>query len=214
MTIGDDVAAERALLADSLDAVGPAASTGCGTWSSFDLAAHVVAGEAAAGVPAFCIRALGARGVQFHPRAQAVDQVIGRTRRLGYRALLRRLRQPGPRLLLTNPVVASTLFEMWMHHDDLARENSLPHATPQHLSRAIPALIRYHGRRLPVARLDIAATDGEHWAFGHADDPLAVIAGPTADLIRWLSGRPPLTALDITAVPAVAEQLHTFTGSI
>jgi uncharacterized protein (TIGR03083 family) len=214
MTIGDDVAAERALLADSLEAVGPAASTGCGQWTAFDLAAHVVAGESAAGVPAFCIRALGARGVQFHPRPQAVDQFIGRAQRLGYPALLRRLRQPGPRLLLTNPVVASTLFEVWMHHDDLTRENNLPHGTPKHLGRAIPALIRYHARRLPAARLDIWAADGEHRAFGNADDPLAVIVGPTADLIRWLSGRPPLAALDIAADIAVAEQLQVFTGSI
>jgi hypothetical protein len=45
VTVRDDVEAERAMLADSLEAVGPQARTACGDWTAFDLAAHVVAGE-------------------------------------------------------------------------------------------------------------------------------------------------------------------------
>jgi uncharacterized protein (TIGR03083 family) len=204
MTVRDDVDAERALLADSLEMVGPAAPTGCGKWTAFDLGAHVAAGEWAAGGPAFCIRALGARGVQLHPKPQAVDHFIERARRQGYPAVIRRLRRRGPRLLLTSPVVASTLFEVWMHHDDLTRANSLPHETPDHLGQAIPTLIRYHIHRLPAALLIIHATDGYHWTFGRAASPPAVITGSTADLIRWLGGRHPLAALDIDADPAIA----------
>jgi uncharacterized protein (TIGR03083 family) len=210
----DDVTAERALLADSLEAVGPQAPTGCGDWSAFDLGAHVVAGEWAAGVPAFFIRVLGARGVQFHPRPQVVAQFIARGRRRGFPAVIGQLRRLGPRLLLTDPVAASTLFEVWMHHDDLARVNNLPHGTPTHLGRAIPALVGYHRRRLPAARLTIRATDGQHWVVSDTADPPAVVAAPTADLIRWLGGRPPRAALDIAADPAIAARLHTFLGSI
>jgi len=210
----DDVTAERALLADSLETVGPKAPTSCGDWSAFDLGAHVVAGEWAAGVPAFCIRALGARGVQFHPRPRAVEQFIERTRRRGFPAVIEHLRRPSPRLLLTGPVAASTLFELWMHHDDLTRANNLPHGTPTHLGRAIPALVRYHRHRLPAARLTIRATDGQHWIVGDTAHPPAVVAAPTADLIRWLGGRPPRAALDIVADPAIAPRLHTFHGSI
>lgn len=65
MTVRDDIEAERAKLADSLEAVGPQARTGCGDWTAFDLRAHVVAGEWAAGVPAFCIRTLAARASNF-----------------------------------------------------------------------------------------------------------------------------------------------------
>ena len=214
VTLRDDVTAERALLADSLEAVGPQAPTGCGLWSAFDLGAHVVAGEWAAGVPAFFIRALGARGVQFHPRPRAVDQFIERTRRRGFPAVIGHLRRPGPRLLLTGPVVAPTLFEVWMHHDDLARANNLPHGTPTHLGKAIPALVGYHRHRLPAVRLTIRATDGKHWILGDNADPPASIVAPTADLIRWLAGRPPRVALDIAADPVIADRLHTFVGSI
>lgn len=221
VTLRDDVIAERALLADSLEAVGPQVPSGCGDWSAFDLGAHVVAGEWAGGVPAFCIRALGARGVQFHPRPQAVDKFIERTRRRGFPVVIEHLRRPGPRLLLTGPrllltgpVVASTLFEVWMHHDDLARANDLPHSTPTHLSQAIPALVRYHQHHLPAARLTIHATDGQYWIFGDTADPPASIVAPTADLIRWLAGRPTQTALNIAADPVIAAQLHTFLGSI
>lgn len=214
VVLRDDVTAERALLADSLEAVGPQAPTGCGQWTAFDLGAHVVAGEWAGGAPAFCIRALGARGVQFHPRPQAVDQFIARTRRRGFPAVIEHLRRPGPRLLLTAPVVASTLFEVWMHHDDLARANNLPHGTPTHLGQAIPALLRYHRHRLPAARLTMHPTDGQHWIFGDTADPPASIVAPTADLIRWLAGRPPRAALDIAADPAITDRLHTFLGSI
>lgn len=214
MTMRGDVEAERALLADSLEAVGPEARTGCGQWTAFDLGAHVVAGEWAAGVPAFCIRALGARGVQFHPTPHAVDRFIERGRRLGFPAVIGRLRRRCPPLLLTSPVVASTLFEVWMHHDDLTRAHGLPHDAPDHLGRAIPALIRYHLDRLPAAQLTIRATDGDDWIFRHTAGPQAVVAGSTADLIRWLGGRPPLIALDIDASPAMAEWLHTFVGTI
>ncbi|AOS94726.1 MULTISPECIES: maleylpyruvate isomerase family mycothiol-dependent enzyme [Mycobacterium avium complex (MAC)] len=214
VTLRDDVIAERALLADSLEAVGPQAPTGCGQWTAFDLGAHVVAGEWAAGVPASCIRALGARGVQFHPRPQAVDKFIERTRRHGFPAVIEHLRRPGPRLLLTGPVVASTLFEVWMHHDDLARANDLLHGTPTHLGQALPALVGYHRLGLPAARLTIHATDGQHWVLGDTADPPAFIGAPTADLIRWLAGRPTQTALNIAADPAIAQQLHTFLGSI
>jgi uncharacterized protein (TIGR03085 family) len=214
MAVRDDAQDERALLADSLETVGPAAPTGCGKWTAFDLGAHVVAGEWAAGLPAFCVRALGARGVEFHPKPQAVDQFIDRSRRHGFPAVIRRLRRRCPRLLLTKPVVASTLFEVWMHHDDLTRANDLAHATPAHLGEAIPALIRYHARRMPAAQLIIRATDGRDWTFGHAANPPAKIAGHTADLVRWLGGRQPLTALDIHADPTITEQLRDFVGTI
>jgi Mycothiol maleylpyruvate isomerase N-terminal domain len=53
VTVRDDVEAERAMLADSLEAAAAQAPTACGDWTAFDLAAHVVSAERAAGVPAF-----------------------------------------------------------------------------------------------------------------------------------------------------------------
>ncbi|WP_408633177.1 maleylpyruvate isomerase N-terminal domain-containing protein [Mycobacterium hippophais] len=81
ITIGDDVDAERAMLADSLESVAPDAETACGAWTAFDLAAHVVAADRVAGALAFGVRALAARGVHLHPKPQFVEGIIRRERR-------------------------------------------------------------------------------------------------------------------------------------
>jgi uncharacterized protein (TIGR03083 family) len=215
VTVRDDVEAERSMLADALEALGPDAPAGCGDWTTFDVAAHVVAAERAAGTLAFCIRVLAARGVQFHPKAQVVASTIRRERRVGYPAVIARLRQRSPRLLLVPAVAASTLFELWMHHDDLATTNGRAHGAPDHLAEAIPLLMRYQAKHLPAAgRLIVRTTDGYEWAFGPNRGPSAVLAGCAADLIRWLAGRGPISALDVEAEPAVTDQLHAFVGNI
>lgn len=216
MTVGEDVEVERAALADSLEAVGPEASAGCGSWTAFDLAAHVVAADRAAGTLAFCIRVLAARGLQFRPNPSIVAAAISRERRDGYPALITRLRRRPPRLLLVQAVAAASLFEIWMHHDDLVTRNGLAHDTPTHLAQAIPFLIRYHAKRLPSSgRLSVRTTDGHHWEFGpQCDIQYAEIAGTAANLIRWLAGRGPISALTVQAEAGTVDQLQTFVGNI
>lgn len=215
MTVAQDAEAERAMLADTLEAVGPNAPAGCSDWTAFDLAAHIVAADRAAGTLAFCIRALAARGVQFNPKPQLIAAAIDHERREGYPALLARLRQRSPRLLLAPAVAASTLFELWMHHDDLTTSNGVTHDAPDHLALAIPPLGRYQAKHLPSTRLIMRTTLGHEWTFGPDGGPSsAILSGPADDLIRWLSGRGPLTALDVEATPAVLEQLRTFVGTI
>jgi uncharacterized protein (TIGR03083 family) len=179
-----------------------------------DLAAHVVAAERAAGALAFCVRVLAARGVQFQPRPQVVRWAIRRESRDGYSEVIRRLRQRSPRLLLAPAVAASTLFEVWMHHDDLTTANDLAHGTPDHLAEAIPWLLRYQASGLPTARLIVRTTDDHEFAFGPNDGPGAVLTGATADLVRWLAGRRPLTSPNIEAQPVVADELRAFAGRI
>lgn len=217
VTVAEDVEAERAMLADTLEAVGPSASAGCGIWTAFDLAAHIVAADRAAGTLAFCIRVLAARGVQFRPKPQVIAAAINRERRDGYPALLTRLRQRSPRLLLAPAVAASTLFEVWMHHDDLATANGLAHGAPEHLALSIPPLVRYQAKHLPSTRLIIRTPHGHEWTFGPdigGGLSSAALLGPADDVIRWLSGRGPLRALDVEATPAVVEQLQAFIGTI
>ena len=216
MTVAEDVEAERAVLADTLEVVGPRAPAGCGHWTAFDVAAHIVAADRTAGAVAFCIRALAARGVQFNPKPQVIAAAINRERRQGYPALLARLRQRPPHLVLAPAVAASTLFETWMHHDDLTTSNGLAHGAPKHLALAIPPLVRYHAKRLPRTRLTLRTTQGHEWTFGPDDGGhnAVVLSGPAAGLIRWLSGRGPLTALDVEATPDVVQQLQAFVGTI
>lgn len=214
MTVRHDVEAERCALADSLEAVGPQAATACGDWTAFDLAAHVVAAERAAGVLAFCVRALAARGVQLSPRAEVADWVIRRQRRIGYPALIARLRKPSPRLLLAPKMATFSLFEVWMHHDDLATANGRTHAIPEHLAEALPWLARYQTHRLPTVRLVLRTTDNREWTFGPDTGPVVIVGAPAADLVRWLAGRHPQSTVNIQADTALAAQIHAFAGRI
>lgn len=214
MTGRDNVESERSALADSLEALGPQAATACGDWTAFDLAAHVVAAERAAGVPAFCIRTLAVRGVQFPSSTEVAAWVIRRQRRIGYHALIARLRGPSPRLLLAPKMATFSLFEVWTHHDDLATANGRTHAVPEHLAEAIPWLMRYQTHRLPTARLVLRTTDNREWTFGPDTGPVAIVSAPAADLVRWLAGRNPQTTLNIQADTALAVQIHAFAGRI
>ena len=216
MTVAEDVEAERATLADTLHAVGPSASAGCGTWTAFDLAAHIVGADRAVGTITFCIRVVAARGVRFRPKAQLVSYAINRERRGGYPALLARIRRRSPPLLLTSAVAALTLFEVWTHHDDLAAANGLDHGAPERLALAIPPLMRYHAALLPSARFVVRTTNGHQWTFDPDGGDLGTVelSGFTADLVRWLAGRAPLSVLDVKGAPAVVDQLHAFAGTI
>jgi uncharacterized protein (TIGR03083 family) len=215
MTLVDDIGAERAALADSLEAVGPQAHTACGDWTSFDLAAHVVASDRGAGVLAYGIRTLAARGVSLPPHPRLVDLAIARQRRDGYGALVSQIRRPCPRLLRSTAVAASTLFELWMHHDDLTSANDLVHGAPAHLALAIPSLVRYQAKRLPAARLIVRTTDDYEWRLGPDNAPPVVLSGSTEDVVRWLAGRRPAEAPRIEANDVViADLVRAFVGRI
>jgi uncharacterized protein (TIGR03083 family) len=153
-------------------------------------------------------------GVQFHPKPQLVNTAIGREQQHGYSAVIGRLRRRCPRLLLAPAVAASTLFEVWMHHDDLTTANGLAHGTPDHLAEAIPPLMRYQAKRLPKAQLIVRTPDNHEWRFGSHDAPTAVISGPATELVRWLAGRRSPVSLHIDADDVIADQLRTFVGRI
>lgn len=214
MTVDRDIEAERGAMAESLETVGPQARTACGGWTAFDLAAHVVSAERAIGVPVFVVRTLAARGVRFAGRPEVADTVIRLQRRDGFEALIGRLRKPPPRLLRRPSVAALTLFEVWMHHDDLTGANGLAHAVPEHLADAIPWLVRYQAKRLPTAQLTVCTKDGDRWVLGSDAGPHLGLAGPTADLVRSLAGRRPLIPPNIEGDAPVAQQLGEFVGRI
>jgi hypothetical protein len=109
--------------------VGPLARTACGDWTAFDLAAHLVSAERLS-VLTFVLRSLAVRGVSGSTasraaysavaRPEAVEMVMRCERRHGFETLIDRLHRPSPRLLPRPQVAPVTLFEFWMHHDDLA----------------------------------------------------------------------------------------------
>jgi uncharacterized protein (TIGR03083 family) len=169
------------------------------------------------GLVTFVGRSLAARGVRI-TRPQASDMLIRRERRHGFKLLVDRLRHRSPRLLLRPSVATVTLFEFWMHHDDLAGPTGLAHDVPPHLyeDEVIPILVRYQAARLPVdVCLTVGACDGDHeWAFGPGAGPQVGVRGPAGDLVRWLAGRAPLTDLAMTGPASQVQAVRTFVGRI
>lgn len=215
MTVVADIESERAALTKSLTAVGPSAPTACGSWTALDLAAHLVSEERSGGVVVFLGRTMAIRGITVSD-PKGIERLIRRERRHGYGALVDRLRQPPPRLLVRPSIAAVTLFELWMHHDDLARPNGLDHDVPTHLHEVMPTLLRYQARRLPAdVRLTVATgAAGQQWTLG-PDAGAAVLAhGSAGDLVRWLAGRVPLTRLALDGQTDAVRAVRAFPGHV
>jgi uncharacterized protein (TIGR03083 family) len=212
----DDIAAERAAVVDSLSALGPSARTACGAWTALDLAAHLVSEERLGGVLTFLGRSLAARGLSPAASPNAVESFIRRERGHGFEALIDRLRRPTPALLLRPQMAPVTLFEYWTHHDDLARPNGLTHDVPGTLAEVIPSLLRYQAKQMPSdVRVTLCAGDcNQSWSTGPRSAPEVTLDGTSADLVRWLAGRCPLTELQTTGPDAQIRALRAFTGRV
>lgn len=152
--------------------VGPSAPAGVGDWTVADLAAHLLSETALGGFVVFVGRSLVARGVRLNDLAGgATERTIALYRRRGFDHALTRLEARPPRLLLRPSVAPVTLFEVWLHLDDVRRANRLdPPAEPDSLGAAVEFALRYQRRALAGAPVDRSVSNG--------------------DLLRWLGGRP------------------------
>lgn len=216
MTIAADVKAERAAVTQSLIELGPAAPTACGDWTALDLAAHLVGEERYGGVTTFIARSLVTRGVSVAGTPKMVDTALRRERRHGFAAVIDRLRRPMPRLLL-HPVVAPlALFEYWTHHEDLIGFGTRAHAVPATLVAAIPLVLRYQLKKLPVGvRVTVGTSDGDHrWSVGPKSGPEVIVGGSPPDLVRWLSGRRAAGEITMAGPGPMVEELRVFGGRV
>lgn len=216
MTIAAEIEAERAALTVSMSAAGATAAAGCGTWTTRDLAAHLVAEERFGGLSTFLARALVVRGVAVPAPPRLVDFAIRRERRYAFVDLIARLRRPIPTLLLRQRVAAVTLFEYWTHHDDLLATGAVAHPAPPTLAEAIPPLLRYQLTRLPAGvRVSVCAEDGDlNACVGPTQGPAVLVRGPCADLVRWLEGRCPRTEVTMTGPEPQLRALRAFEGHV
>lgn len=170
--IAADAVVEQCRMAETLAAVGPEAATGIDAWTAADLAAHMRSQLALRGFAVFPGRWLVARGLRLNDVAHgANDRMIATYRRRGFSANVARLRDGIPRLLLRPEVAAVTLFETWLHHDDLCRANGIPHDDRRgSLDAAVDFAARYQRTRLGGAAVERSE--------------------PSVELLRWLGGRP------------------------
>jgi hypothetical protein len=100
---------------------------------------------------------------------------------------------------LLRPSVAPVgLFEVWMHHEDVAAPNQLAHNEQPSLVDSLTWLVRYQSRSMSTTAIRLVATSGREWILGHGAADNAVVQGSVGDLVRWCAGRPVRAALDIS----------------
>lgn len=186
-----DIAKERAALVSTLEQVGPNAPTLAGDWSTTELAQHLAAQDRMRGVPASLARrfvmATNIRVTAAYlnrPRAAAVVNA-GPT---GWEASLRRLHYPPATSLVRHPVATVTLWEHFVHHEDVRRPAGLPpqRSTPD-MAAVIRWLLRYNGPRLRGETIRVLTPDGNDWSTGA--EATLTIHGRPGELVLWLSGR-------------------------
>jgi uncharacterized protein (TIGR03083 family) len=199
LVLQEQIEAERRALADTFTSVGDTAPTLCGAWTAFDLAAHVASLERHGGVATFVGRSLVARGVRLNDRVGGLtDRIIRHERRNGFDAVVDRLRQPSPRLLLRPHVAAVGLFELWMHHEDVAAPNRVDHGERSGLDQVLTWLIKYQSRTKAPPAFRIVSTGGRNWDFGPASETSPIVSGSLGDLVRWSAGRPVRSPLQMS----------------
>jgi uncharacterized protein (TIGR03085 family) len=179
--------AERAALCDLFVEVGPDAPTLCGTWTTRDLAAHLVVRErrpdAAAGIVS---RFLASHGEQVRieeaerPWAEIVERV-----------------RSGPPVwspMRLEPVdTLANSVEFFVHHEDVRRAGSAWTVRPLEaaLEEALATMIRRGGGMLTrKANVGIVVhADGHAPATLRKGAPPVTISGPVGECVLYVYGR-------------------------
>ena len=185
------LADERRALAATLRSVGPDAPTLAGTWRARDLAAHVAATEQVGGMPTFIGRTLVARyGLRLNDSLRPVMRIdLRRFRRHGFDWAVRRLERPAPALLSRPSILPVSVFEIYVHHEDVLRANDRRRdAAPPRLDASIEWLLRYHRRLLGTAGVLVELPDGRT-IHGGGDRTTLSVRGDAGEVLLWLAGR-------------------------
>lgn len=190
MAIVDDIRAERRLLHDTLSALGPEAPTNVNGWQAEHLASHLAAQDRLRGVPVYAARTIvaatniRASGMFLdRPALASLASAYGRP----WKQSLDRLAQPPPSLLVRRNIAPITLWEYFVHHEDVRRANGGPRLEMPDLHPVLCWILRYNGRCLDRA---VTIHTGQGPIRAGSGAPLAV-SGDLADVVLWLSGRQP-----------------------
>ncbi|ATL27039.1 TIGR03085 family metal-binding protein [Streptomyces formicae] len=178
---------ERLLLADLLEAQGPAAPTLCEGWQTRDLAAHVVVRER---------RADAAGGLLIKQLAGRLERVQAEFAAKPYEELIQLIRTGPPRFSpfsLKQIDEASNAVEFYVHTEDVRR--AVPDWTPRELDPVFADALwsrlertaRLVGRKAPTG-LVLRRPDGRT-AVAHRGTPVVTVTGEPAELLMFVYGR-------------------------
>lgn len=187
----EDIETERRQLVATLRVVGPAAPTLAGEWLASDIARHVAAQDRLKGIGLWAARRLvlatGLRLTAAYLDRPAVAAVVNAGPR-DWGSCITRLERDPPTMLVTGAVAPVTLWEYFVHHEDVRRPSDVPRASSPNLLPVIEWLVTYNRRRLERlggARI-IGGGEGQ-WSTGAA--PAVTVEGRPSELVHWLSGR-------------------------
>lgn len=202
--VDEDLVRERQAFRATLEQVGPDAPTACGSWTTTDLAVHVVTGEIAWGVPPVPFRLLVGRGVRLDWMAPINERAFRFYRhRHGFDWALERLERDAPRLHSYPTIAPVSLLEVWAHHEDVLKANDVGHCgSGVDLEPVLRVLARYQRRLL--AQHAVRVTSGDA-VWYEPTDATVEVRGETADLARWLAGRAGLQSLTVSGEAGAIE---------
>lgn len=185
---------ERTSLCDLLDEVGPDAPTLCGTWTTRDLAAHLVVRES---------RPDAALGIVVGSLASWTRRVQDGAADDGWASLVHRLRGGPP---LWSPTRLAPLdamvndAEFFVHHEDVRRAKdpweprTLPQPTDATLWDIVSKRARLHLRRAPVGVT--LETPDARTVVAHPGATKVTVTGHPGELLLFLFGRAEHAVLD------------------
>jgi uncharacterized protein (TIGR03083 family) len=156
-------------------------------------------------------RSLVARRVRLNDRVGGLaDQIIRRERRHGFEEVVARLTRPSPRLLRRRSLAAVGLFEVWMHHEDVAVPNDVAHEERPGLDAVLTWLTAYQSRSKEAVPFTLVSSEGQAWRVGSPGDGAPVVRGAIGDLVRWCAGRPVRAPLAISGADELVIGLDAF----
>jgi uncharacterized protein (TIGR03085 family) len=178
---------ERVALCDLFDEVGPDAPTLCGTWTTRDLAAHLVVRES---------RPDAAVGIVVAPLAGWMARVQAGASHGDWLALVGKVRNGPPRwspARLGSLEEAFNGVEFFVHHEDVRRAapgwqpRELPEATQRALWHVVQQRAKLHFRASRVGVI-LATPDGDECVASRRPTPVTV-TGPPGELVLYMNGR-------------------------
>lgn len=186
--VADEAQAERARLLQTLTAVGPDAPTTVSSWTAAAIASHLAAQDRLGGWPAFAARSF-VRATGFRLSAVYVDgprlTLLVQGRQKPWEDSLELLRRPIPSAVLRSRVAPITLWEHFVHHEDVRRPNNVPRAEWPNLDEPLDWIVGYNRGQLGGAVQVERTGDLTRLALLGG----VTISGATPEIVLWLSGR-------------------------
>jgi len=207
---GDEAVTERQRLVATLHNVDATAPTLAGDWRARDVAQHLAAQDRLGGIPALMARAFvhrtGLRLTETYLRSDKLARLVnGRPRSWGW--AIRVLERPPPAPVLRPSIAPITLWEYFVHHEDVRRPNNRPRSTSPDLSAVIPWVLRYNAERLRGTLVRVVTVGGNEWRVGQGRE--VILIGTPDELVLWLSGRHRTAQIDVRGDLEVARILRT-----